>query len=256
MRLRKKPLVVLLGWWNSHPKHLKKYSELYKSLGLETVEYIAPPHVIFMGPYFQHLAAKKVMNKVEARLESRSNKEVVFHSFSNNGGIMFLACHNLLGTNKYNAEYVGSIFDSCPGSIHPGLVYSTMVEAYPEHPQKGLIQFFGISILSLFVLQTLKKKMLLQALIVLASYKAGTFLLTLLYHKAMSMVKSQAPQLYLYSEEDNLVSHHAVNKVAANASERGILVSKEKFEGSKHVAHFRMHPKQYEEAIRKFVESL
>mmetsp|Transcript_12914 Transcript_12914/g.16049 ORF Transcript_12914/g.16049 Transcript_12914/m.16049 type:complete len:260 (-) Transcript_12914:2376-3155(-) len=254
MTRKAKTLIILLGWWKCQPKHLQKYSDLYARLGYETYSYVATSKVLLGGPVIQHVAAVSLMKKIDQKLVEEGCSRVVFHSFSNNGCLMYLACQRVLRSHGYKWKYIGSIFDSCPGSFEAGVPFLALLEAYPDQPMKSLAQFsVGAPMLIAVAYIMQQKHPWLRALQILGGYKLTSGIINFFYHKGMRTVSQKCPQLYLYSKEDKLVRHEVVTKVADAESARGIKVTKQEFIGSKHVAHLQSHPVLYEQTIDSFL---
>ena len=55
---KNKPVVILAGWLGCHPRSLRRYDQLYKGLGWDTVIQIASPKSVVTsmseGPSYSH----------------------------------------------------------------------------------------------------------------------------------------------------------------------------------------------------------
>lgn len=61
----------------------------------------------------------------------------------------------------------------------------------------------------------------------------------------VSLVGGAPPRCYIYSDGDELVDWRHVEAHAEEAGRMGLVVRREKFEGSSHVAHMRADPDRY-----------
>jgi esterase/lipase len=62
------------------------------------------------------------------------------------------------------------------------------------------------------------------------------------------------PQLYIYSEADDLVPPQDIEAFIELSKKFSKDIHELKFLDSKHVAHFKTHPKQYSERVLSFIE--
>ncbi|OUM61243.1 hypothetical protein PIROE2DRAFT_12782 [Piromyces sp. E2] len=102
-------LMVLLGWWNCHPKHLKKYVKLYSSLGHPILAHISPT-LLLVVPKILNIKNEHLMKQLfqlwrEQRAKGEEYK-IMFHTFSDNGSYVFAHFTYVLQVNlrKYKKK--------------------------------------------------------------------------------------------------------------------------------------------------------
>ncbi|ORX56651.1 hypothetical protein BCR36DRAFT_580964 [Piromyces finnis] len=85
-------LMVLLGWWNCHPKHLKKYIKLYSNIGHPVLAYISPTPLLLV-PKILNIKNEHLMKQLFKLWCERQAKgeecKIIFHTFSDNGSYIF-----------------------------------------------------------------------------------------------------------------------------------------------------------------------
>ena len=101
------------------------------------------------------------------------------------------------------------------------------------------------------------------ALLRLGRAVAGTYLSVSRHRKHLDEIydvwrrRSPAvPQLYLYSSSDSLIPVEDVELFAMEQIKRGISVTLHRWEDSEHCEHYRQHPEEYRETLKRFVDSL
>ena len=63
------------------------------------------------------------------------------------------------------------------------------------------------------------------------------------------------PQLFLYSDGDQLIPWRAVERAAEQVQESGVfLVERHRFDGSPHCMHYRRHEKEYQFCLKSFLK--
>lgn len=217
---------MLLGWTASRMKTLKKYSDIYRELGIRSVS-VTPslPQVWFAS--HGNAKAKKVLKCVEENSEEGSG--VVLHLFSGSS-ITFLP------TFLKHLHLSGIIFDSGPVSfsIGPGLTAAKLMRR--QGIDVGLLAYYasctaGVMV-NVAVGRTRRKSMR-----------------AMLDHPAML----QIPQLYLYSSSDSVVSAEDIEDEMKLQVNRGVDVSSHCWHGSEHVRHFLEYPEEYKSQVNTFM---
>jgi hypothetical protein len=66
-----------------------------------------------------------------------------------------------------------------------------------------------------------------------------------------SYLSTETKKLYLYSKEDDMISHKDIEMYEARARTKGYQTEAVLFDGSPHVGHMRQHPEKYWGAIQK-----
>jgi len=102
-------LMVLLGWWNCHPKHLKKYVKLYSSLGYPILAHISPT-LLLVVPKILNIKNEHLMKQLfqlwREKREKGEEYKIMFHTFSDNGSYVFAHFTYVLQVNlrKYRKK--------------------------------------------------------------------------------------------------------------------------------------------------------
>jgi len=102
-------LMVLLGWWNCHPKHLKKYVKLYSNLGHPVLAHISPT-LLLVVPKILNIKNEHLMKQLFQLWRQRRSKgeeyKIMFHTFSDNGSYVFAHFTYVLQVNlrKYKKK--------------------------------------------------------------------------------------------------------------------------------------------------------
>ncbi|ORX87922.1 hypothetical protein BCR32DRAFT_324260 [Anaeromyces robustus] len=102
-------LMVLLGWWNCHPKHLKKYVKLYSSIGHPVLAYISPT-LLLIVPKILNIKNEHLMKQLFKFWREKRDKgeeyKIMFHTFSDNGSYVFAHFTYVLQVNlrKYRRK--------------------------------------------------------------------------------------------------------------------------------------------------------
>lgn len=84
---KSRTVVVLLGWLGARQKHLKRYAELYTSMGFHAITFTFPMAEVLNykigGKAEQNVDL--LVNHLAEWLEEEHGKNLVFHTFSNTG---------------------------------------------------------------------------------------------------------------------------------------------------------------------------
>jgi hypothetical protein len=234
-------VVCVLGWWYSEPRLVEKYCQLYRSQGcvaavvqetLTTLELAWPPA--------RRLAARRLVRRLEEEVAQQRRVaerdqipgqpvspplRVVFHALSNNGAVLYLATRAVAPQWLSDAT-VGAVFDSAPGDLSLLAGLGAVAESV-RPPAAG---YAGIAALALG--GTLASRAVLgsawatarTALLAVVAAQLSAIAVTHRYHSHFIDDASRAPQLFLYSDEDKLVSSQTVLKVAERRKAAGITV--------------------------------
>jgi len=85
-------LMVLLGWWNSHPKHLRKYIKLHSDSGHPVLAHISPT-LLLIVPKILNIKNEHLMKLLfqfwRENREKGQEYKIMFHTFSDNGAYIF-----------------------------------------------------------------------------------------------------------------------------------------------------------------------
>ncbi|KAI0474076.1 hypothetical protein GGR56DRAFT_676508 [Xylariaceae sp. FL0804] len=242
-------LVLIYGWGDALPKHVAKYADGYHALfPLARIVVVVSPilkaSTQTLGPRTR--AMMPVVDTCFPTAAAGAEERVLLHVMSNTGGIYAAATLNAY-RQRHGAAAAAAlphhlcVSDSTPG----GLVFR--VEAWrwaramalaaprwlPARWARRLCWAF------LWLMHLLARALRVE--------EAGPYSCRVFLDPAVATTR--APRLYLYSREDDLIGWRDVEAQAAEARARGYETVLERFEGSPHVGHMRVHPQQYWAAI-------
>ena len=252
-----KPVVILAGWLGCHPRNLRRYSQLYNSLGWDTIVQIASPRSIVMsmseGPSYsqpsssemQHLAINTLKE-----LQVLQPPYFIIHIFSN-GGCFLWECiryilyeqdtskqlsstHSSINVSNLKHKLIGVIFDSAPGYYDGKIddLQSALEYVSSDIERKDLLT---------------KTKTLDQNVV---HQRFAEFWNGLLNDS------TNIPQLYLYSQCDHLASAKYIEKLIEYRNDRiGMKrrVWKHNFLDSEHCCHLLKYPEEYSKSVKEFL---
>ena len=258
---RNRPIVILAGWLGCHPKNLQRHVQMYDRMGYSSLIRIGSPdsvvNAMVHGPPSIHTEIGDTLDNVNGHHNSSELKLFAFstlqhiqqlkpnhfiiHVFSNNGcffweWIRYMLYHQ----SSYNLQYklIGIIFDSAP--------------AYYFGKIDGLLS----------ALEYVGDKVYRDEMITAA--KAIDPNRVKRRHKEFwdslrcdEDASSNIPQLYLYSDCDELASVKHLEKLIAyrqQLTDRKERIHRCKFVGSSHCGHLKKHPTLYENAVQNFLE--
>lgn len=266
------PLVVLIGWWGSQPKHVRKYSEaLWLARGCTTLILIPQTVHMFSRKHRQGLANSLIAtltsqpssSSVERPLLAAKQVGVVFHLFSNNGALFFadllsVARGEVLGLVR------GVIYDSCPGHLTLWNACAAVAARHTTGPRALVARFCTLAVPAWVMVSMLRsRRPALRALLLcclIGLWRRGEARITREYHTALrdARLPGCRAELFLYSNGDTLCTSDGIDVLfAARLALLGHdSVSRLRWEDSPHVAHFREHPQQYAEACAALLSRL
>lgn len=257
--MRKKVLIVVLGWWSALDKHVQKYATMYQKNGYKTFVY-NPSGTLVFRPISFSFAIGHLLDEILMTAEKNECDSLLFHSFSNNGCFIFHALRKKLQRRSYPIKVVGAIFDSCPGLINMKTFYKAIFAAKIS----SAFKLFSISpvIYLIWLILATRKRILfkLVALVspffvnhILQQRYAKKHLNSHLYYKSLN---AHYEDMYIYSTGDHIINPKAIESAVEkirSAHGNSLLCH---FEGSDHCAHFTKHPIAYEEAVINFADKL
>lgn len=270
----RRPLVVLAGWLGSKPQHLKRYEDLYRRAGCDVIHRIAPAYMIVtatlrpaemikpppawpqktpVSSSLQNLAWD-----VLAEIDNRDPPFLFFHTFSNGGCMLWEQIRRLYGLEntlagengatvpvtvqkklrKMKMKTIGVTFDSAPGSelerINEALAYCTWKERCLA------VLYGGFDFLSIGSDERVKLRLKRRSREYISTLQSDPW---------------DIPQLYLFSVDDPLAPYHDLDslvdaRIKVFGKER---IWKVAWGRSKHCAHLLLHPKEYSEAVQRFI---
>ena len=226
------PNLILLCSWADAPrraitKYTAKYAQLYPSAPLVLVE------SSFRDMLTRTEAGRRTwLAPVIKQLSALDQPRVLAHIFSNGGSYM------LTQLAKFYRETYGAplplhalVLDSCPG----GTEVRTVVRAIATVlPRQWYFYYPGWACICMYIL--------LYALFTGKDNVIDRIRRTL---NDPALISTEAPRLYVFSKQDDMVSWQAVSMHAENARKCGYNATTAEFHGSKHVAHAVKDPQRY-----------
>lgn len=238
--------IIIYGWGDGMPKNVSKYSdgfhELYPSARILAV--LSGTFQASNQPEEQRIQA--MMPVVDTVFPtpsgSGSDERILLHCMSNTGGIFlaatFAAYQRRHGVDKRLPHQL-LVCDSTPGSLD----FASQVSRWSRAMAVGSAKYFPWPFIITHGLwyTFLWGNYLWQCLS--AAEPSGNWAMRIMNDKSMASV--EVPRLYLYSKEDEIIWWEDLEETVAQVKMEGFLVDLERFEGSPHVGHMRMHPEQY-----------
>ncbi|GJR34433.1 transmembrane protein 53 [Tanacetum coccineum] len=255
-----KMVVVLLGWLGAKQKHLKKYADWYTSKGFHVITFTFPMSEVLSyqvgGKAEEHVDL--LVNHLAEWLEDECGKNLVFHTFSNTGWLVYGAMLEKFQRQDDNLmdRIKGCIVDSAPVATPDPQVWASGfsaailkknsiaakgyrntddIAAKPAMTETALLvvleKFFDVILNLPAVNQRLSK--------VLVQLKSG---------------QPSCPQLYIYSSADKVIPAGSVESFIEAQQRTGRVVRSCNFKSTPHVDHFRHEPELYTTQLSQFLK--
>lgn len=255
-----KMVVVLLGWLGAKQKHLKKYADWYTSKGFHVITFTFPMSEILSyqvgGKAEQHV--ESLVNHLSDWLEEEYGKNMVFHTFSNTGWLIYGAILEKFQTqdNALMGRIKGCIVDSAPVAAPDPQVWASGFSAAflkkNSFAAKGHINGDDVPV---------KPAMRESALLVVLEKFFGVVLNLPAVNQRLSNVLLQlksgqpsCPQLYIYSSADRVIPAGSVESFIEAQQRAGRVVRSCNFKSTPHVDHFRNQPELYASQLSQFLK--
>lgn len=248
-------LVILAGWLGSTEKSLRRYKNLYETLGYDVLVKIPTPTMTVMSALYPPTSKKRktfltrytmddLANDLVGELGRLDHSHFIIHAFSNSGTFLWESVREIMNKSLssysvvMNAKLSGIIFDSAPAefSQNRSLIYSAI--DYCE----------------------LRDRLLLKAFLNIRSHS---------YNKEISSHQERAksfwlgmkdctlpiPQLYIASKDDQLSPFNKLMElVRCREKEMGKrMIHSHVFESSPHCQHMLTNPNMYKNSICEFL---
>jgi len=239
-------LVIICTWLGALPKHIAKYTQLYREIapGARILLIESDVSAITSSYSYQRRIIQPAVSVLLETLANESNPKILLHNFSN-GGPNTAAQLLIVARDSRSSPIplAGIVFDSGPARERYEKNVAAMVVSLP----KNLVaRIFGAIVCHamMMILHTwiylgnespadLQRRTLLDAGIV------GPM------HNATNSVT------YLFSKTDNLCVWTDVEDHAQDARKLGWQVEEVLFDGSAHCAHFTKDPEVYVAAVSR-----
>ena len=249
-RASKSVSVVCLGWFGCKEKHLLKYSELWKKLGVTDVIVYRPSPQAILFPSKSKEEAETFLKQVPPLKDN-----VIYHLFSLGGfafyGQLLLNSHCINSNHNPREDVVGIIFDCgpptrlTPKNALAGILTGLVVpDEDLAHQLYEMAWFRG-------VWNTLWSRYKL-----LVDYDAW-------YSATINIFNKYGPthQLYLYTHQDKILSPESIDEFiqqqeCLDGSSDKRRISLKKWTTGKHVQLLRQHPKDYMNEVTAFLENI
>jgi len=253
--------VVLFGFAGSPIHQLEKMSNVYTELGFRTLYCILPMKMTFSYdiPNIQKCAEDVLM-----KAKDENMTDIVCHSLSNNGGILYQHFSQLV-TKEEDMAIKGAVFDSSPGPIGIQNIQKVIkVRAINKFHPRGQTSLFlpfhlyGVNMANRVpVGQTLWEvwdqiRFLLKNW---AKHKhvpwVGAYM--------MQQEREKWPLLFIYSKNDKLLPYMYLDELIEVQTKTGRQVVSKRFDKSGpagHVAHLKYHTEEYKRTVKTFMDSI
>lgn len=254
-------LVTLCTWVAASPRHIAKYTDVYRSLFPTASILVLQSSLADMvyrtdGAQQTRLARARdvILSRATTEGQQRSANaheaggndkgSVLLHAFSNGGAQCAGQLAVALPPQQRQCVFRGLVLDSCPGR---GTYMRSANAIILSLPKASVARVIGTIIvhLVLVVLFFFDRVAGFENVITCARRRLNS---QVLFDRA-------APRLYLYSKADEMVWYEDVQEHAAQARENGYeSVNEVSFEGSGHCAHATIDGEKYWDAVRSLVE--
>jgi hypothetical protein len=223
------PIVVVCGWMDGNPKAVKKYAEMYSSLGYRTLVLISTSaHFLALPSSWVHY---DTVSKVKEMV--KGDETWIVHMMSN-GGCRSWYCFD----QKLKVNVKSMIFDSAPTKFD-------LNRKPPYHIFFPKLHWFVRGIL----LNLVMKPFFLLARLTSMFIEPPL----VLHPKRFIHEQSKVPKLFLYSDRDQLVKNTDVEGFAKISRDLLTRVATFNFKDSDHVAHFQKYPNEYRSKVQVFL---
>ncbi|TVY85461.1 Transmembrane protein [Lachnellula suecica] len=254
-------LIFLATWMDAQDVHVAKYITRYQELYPTACILLAKS---FFRYYFSPSSARRevapavdVIRDVLGETEDGEHPRMLVHIFSNGGSCIIYHLYDLCAETTPSPASAASkavlknqqllpphvtIFDSVPGRYSSGSTRAILVSL-----PAGWIRILAWPLVQLLGLWWIIKYRLLKM-------AQETQVWGLAHNdpgRALEICRA-----YIYSEADEFVDHRHVEEHADHAEINGyVVVRRDKFENSQHVAHARSDPDRYWSLVRSTWES-
>ncbi|KAG6014789.1 hypothetical protein E4U43_006116 [Claviceps pusilla] len=255
--------VLVYGWGDGLPKHVAKYADGFRALFpyANQVVVLSPiskamfsslrqrtdhmlPVVNLLFPPTQHQYQHQ--DHDHDHEHDHEHARILVHTMSNTGAVNYAATLNAYReTHHRPMPHHLLIMDSTPGSTHLSL---GNLSRWSRAMALGTAAWFPWPFL---LTQTIWGVFLLLHTLLhgwlMGRQSAGAWSIWAVNRSHLE--STRARRLYLYGRADDLILWEDIEQHVAQTRRLGWAVDAEVFEGSGHVGHMRMHPRQYWGAV-------
>lgn len=230
-----RPITLLFCWLMAKDRHIKKYADFYNNLGIDVLRIKVTPFEVLRPTKGAQIAASEVLEFLNT---NPSHTPILIHGLSV-GAYLF---SEVMVKIKDDMETNGALLNRIVGQI-----WDSGVDL------QGIPEGLPTSITSNVGLQKSMRKYLEWYMKI--QYKSAT----IHYERASKLIHEnfcKTPSLVMFSDNDP-ISTPEMNAVLYRKWEaKNMPVYTKCFKGSKHVSHYMMHRKEYEEEVMAFVERI
>ena len=262
MSIRTRRVVLLIGWTGHSVKHLRKYGDMYESIGFQPLLYSKHSwHLIGTNAEKELDYARDVLNLL------RAEKAVGVHAISNGGAWVLADALQLAIDESSTSE--GSplpslrrvVLDSAPGQFYLSDIPNGINFLWAMADQGSFAR--RLSLKAAFLICSIPFGFVgLLYYFITCKFLATNNMTTAYWGKllrgakALEQGSTDVRHLLLFSTDDKLVpAQHVRSFGKAMSGERtsDLRVTMREWECSEHAAHLRKHPEEYKELIRGFM---
>ena len=204
--------------------------------GCVTVRYTAPLKIVFISESFGFKELSSTARKLLEILYDYEveNSPIFFHVFSNGGFMLYRYVVELMHSEQQfsSLRVVGAVVDSAPGS---GNVCGA-VRALTATLGPNVNTMLKYVLLTLFAVTVFLLRVVLYPV---------TKYIHRNHYDAMRERPATWPQLYLYSQADQVIRNRDVELMVKALKEKGMPVDSYDFVTTAHVSHYRDFPQEY-----------
>jgi hypothetical protein len=234
-------LILLATWMDARDVHIAKYITHYQVL-------YPTASILLMKSFFRYYlipssarrevapAVKAILNVLDDDEKSSKQPRMLIHMFSNGGSCTLYHLYDLYKDDSNHHRTLPphvTIFDSVPGRWSATESPRAILVSLPA----GWVRTLGLPFVYLLGLWWVIKYRLLKV-------PEETHVWGLAHNDPARARETR--RSYVYSEADEFVHYRAVEEHADHAEANGyVVVRRDKFSGSQHVAHARLDPDRY-----------
>jgi len=245
--------------------YVRKHAALWHRLDMATISipcslssFMLPRRVANVVGDNLEQQALQALDAIEAYRSSSEGegRPLVAHVFSNGGAVLMLELLRVSEARGNRLAFDGAVFDSSPSRYVAWWAYHKVIQASggPLSQRMALlaahtpIAVLGKMVMMPFNLPPGDGERPSS----LVDWPIGTM------HTGLRdpAVNSPRPELYVYSEGDEMIYADEVREFMDLRRQCGANVTECHLNDSSHVSHFRLHPKPYLEAVGAFLDTL
>ncbi|CAD5220483.1 unnamed protein product [Bursaphelenchus xylophilus] len=234
------PVVFILGFLNSKEFHYATLKKFYEKYTNDVTVYVSKLYNQQFWP-----SGDKGDDFIERiyfpKIKEKPNAPVIFHMFSQNGGLQFYYLWHKLNEEE-KKQIKGLIFDGSPGTFswHPTYYINARFFMLPKEEKTSLNYWFY------HVPTHIPRSILYSFLIFFGQYDQ--------YSERMAEYDLPHNQLFIHSKIDRLVRPKLIKKFAEQQVQHGKSVEVKEFPDGIHCMHFLTNRKEYHAATERFLK--